>query len=550
MTALISFLPFFLRQRASMAIALGLSLVTVAAGIGLLGLSGWFLTAAALSTAGSAFNLFGPSAGVRALSFLRILARYGEKLTGHNATLKLLSDLRQWLFARLFPIVPLAGRFGRSDLVSRLIADVDALDTVFLLAIGPISTAILVGLAMTFGLSLILPGAALWFGSSFLVAVVIVPAALVIVSRKAGATVLTASAELRGVVMDGLDSHQDLVAFGALAGATGKSGLAANSLARARRALGTFGALAAGSTQLLAGVAIVGTLLSGLVALRSGQIDGPVLAGLLLAVVASFEASAMLVRSATRLAGAAAAAERLRAVSDTQPAIAETNVRLDVPPGGNIAFHSISFGYDPRRPILRDVSFDIATGSCVAIVGPSGSGKSTVAHLMLRLADPQLGFVAFNGIGLRGIASGDLHRRISLMAQDAPVFLDTIRNNLAIGNPEAGDSQIWQALGEVGLAAFVASLPDRLDTLVGEAGRTLSAGQARRLCLARSLLSPADVLVLDEPTTGLDADAEAAFLSDLPRISGARTVIVITHAPLPDGAFDRVLKLRGGRIVD
>lgn len=150
MKALLSFAPLYLRHLRAMTLALILSLVTLLAGVGLLGTSGWFITATALTTAGLAFNLFVPSALVRGFSFIRILARYGERLVGHNATLKLLSDLRGWLFGALFPRLPLPDRSMRNgDLVSRLTADVDALDTAFLVAIGPWSAALAIGVGMT-----------------------------------------------------------------------------------------------------------------------------------------------------------------------------------------------------------------------------------------------------------------------------------------------------------------------------------------------------------------------------------------------------------------
>lgn len=180
MKALLGFAPLLGRQKGRLARALLLSLLTLAAGVGLLGVSGWFLTAAALSTAGAAFNLFGPSATIRGLSFVRILARYGERLAGHDATLRLLSDLRRWLLGRLFAAVPLPGAgLTRADLVSRLVADVEALDTAFLTALGPMATALLVGTAMGLGLATLLPGAALAYGACYLLAAVIVPVGLI-----------------------------------------------------------------------------------------------------------------------------------------------------------------------------------------------------------------------------------------------------------------------------------------------------------------------------------------------------------------------------------
>jgi ATP-binding cassette subfamily C protein CydC len=136
---------------------------------------------------------------------------------------------------------------------------------------------------------------------------------------------------------------------------------------------------------------------------------------------------------------------------------------------------------------------------------------------------------------------------MALMTQDAPVFLDTVRANLLIGRCNATDDALWRVLEVVHLGEFVRSLPGGLDAVVGEAGRTLSAGQARRICLARTLLSDARIKVLDEPTSGLDRETESAFLADLPELTRGRTAIVITHAEVPPG-FDRVLTLRAGRI--
>lgn len=547
MKAILTFAPLFGRVRSALLLTLALSLVTILAGIGLLGLSGWFITAAALSSAGALFNLFAPSAGVRALSFVRIGSRYGERLSGHDATLRLLSDLRVWLFTRLFPLVPFGRRFGRGDLVGRLLADVEALDTMFLVALGPISTAVLAGAVVSAVLAVFLPAAALAYALLFFAAVLLVPIALILSSRRAAGEVVQAMAELRQSVLDGVDGHSDLVLFEARPAAQARTAAAADRLATGRRRLGLTGAVAAAAVQLLAAAALVSSLLFGLSALEAGSIDGPLMAGLLLAVLASFEASAMLVRSATRLAGAAAAAERLQQVATSPPVLAGDPVGPELPAGGAIRFERVRFGYDPARPVLEDLDLSIAQGTCIAIVGPSGAGKSTIAQLLLRLIAPQSGTVRINGCNLAGLGPDALLGRVALMTQDAPVFLDTVRANLLIGREDATDDELWQVLDAVALGAFIRALPGGLDALVGEAGRTLSVGQARRLCLARTLLSRADILVFDEPTSGLDADAEAAFLADLPGLTKGRTAVVITHANVP-AAFDDVLTLKAGRI--
>jgi ATP-binding cassette, subfamily C, bacterial CydC len=547
--ALLSFAPLLGQHKAGVFRALALSLLTLLAGIALLGVSGWFLTAAAITTLGVAFDLFAPSAGVRGLAFVRILSRYGEKLAGHDVMLRLLSDIRQWTFARLFAATPLPGiGLGRADLVNRLVADVDALDNAVLTALGPICSAIAVGVAMTIGLAAVLPAATLAYAFCFAIAVIGLPATLIALTRRPGAEVVGRTAELRRAVLDGLDGHRDLVAFGAVERAGTTADDAARRLAAARRRLGVLGGLAGGGTQLLAGLATVLVLAAGLAALREGHFDGPVLAALVLAVAASFEAVGPLVRSATRLGHAAAAAERLAALRDPALGPVEPATAIMPPPGGALELRAVCFGHNPTRPVLEQLSLQIEGGARIAIVGASGTGKSTVASLLVRLADPDAGCIRLEGVDLRDISLDLLRRRIALMTQDAPVFNDTVRNNLRIGRSDADDAALWSALDAAELGGIVRRLPRGLDTFVGEAGATLSSGQARRLTLARTLLARADVLVLDEPTSGLDRETEEAFFGNLGRVRDGRTVILITHAALPPGVVDHVYRLVAGRL--
>lgn len=548
MKSLLAFRGLFLSQAKGFALALILSLLALAVGVALLGTSGWFITAAALTTAGLAFNLFVPSALVRGFSFVRILARYGEKLSGHDATLRLLADLRGWLFARLFPRLPLADRSLRhGDLVSRLTADVDALDTAFLVAIGPIAAAVVIGGALTSVLAWLLPGAALVYGLCFGAAVLLVPPGMVLASRRAGEHVVARAADARAAVLDGIEGHADLTVFGVLGTAHAGFQATASQLAGAKGQLASLTAIGGFATQALAALALVGTLWSGLGALDAGQVEGPVLAGLLLAVMGSFEATSTIVRSVSKLTTAMAAADRLQAVADMPLAITDRANPDPLPIDKTIALSDVVFGYG-GAPVLRNLDLTVAAGEHIAIVGASGGGKSSLLSLLLRLADPQLGVVTLGGSPLPALAQADIHASIALLSQDSPLFNDTIRANLLIASPNAGDAMLWSVLAAAGIGDFVGALPKGLDTLLGESGRTVSAGQARRLCLARVLLSSASILLLDEPTTGLDRDAEVAFFETLRVAARGRTVIVVTHAAVPEGTMNRVLTLRNGRL--
>ena len=549
MKALLGFLPLFRRQGGALLLALALSLVTLISGVALLGTSGWFITATALTTLGLGFNLFVPSAMVRGLSFLRILARYGERLVGHNATLKLLSELRGWLFARLFPRLPLPDRSVRhGDLVSRLTADVDALDTAFLVAIGPLASALVIGTAITAILAWLLPAAALPYGMALGLATLAIPSAMIALGRRAGRASVEAQADLRMNVLDAANGHADLVLLGALGRASDTFTAATDHAAALRRRLGLITTLGNLSVQLLAAIALVGALWAGLIALDAARIDGPLMAALLFAVLGSFEVTGLIVRSTGKATQAMAAAERLAALADLPPPVVEPTEPLPLPRDGAIAVDTLRFAYPGLPAIFDDLSLTIQPGERVAITGASGSGKSTLLRLLLRLADPQAGAIRIGDAPLQRLATRDIHAHMALLSQDSPVFIDTIRNNLLIGRAEASDADLWTALEKAQLDAHIRALPKGLDTIVGEAGRTLSVGQARRLCLARALLSNAPVLLLDEPTDALDRETEEGFFKVLAHATADRTVILVTHAEIPEGTVDRVLTLEGGRL--
>ncbi len=253
------------------------------------------------------------------------------------------------------------------------------------------------------------------------------------------------------------------------------------------------------------------------------------------------------------LAGhAAAAAERVLAAAEATPPVPEPEHPAAAPPGSALRFEAVRFAWQPdRRPVFDGLTVDIPQGSRVALIGPSGAGKSSLAALALKVAAPQAGRVTLGGVDVATLAASEVRARIGWLSQATHLFDDSIRANLRLGCPDADDAALWAALDTARIGEFVRGLPDGLDAWLGEGGARVSGGQARRLALARTLLSSAPVLLLDEPCAGLDAETERDFFATLNEAAAGRTVDP-DRAPADRGGaagphLAPVARPRGGR---
>lgn len=529
-----------------------LVLVTMLAGVGLLGLSGSFLTAAALAgVAGmvAGFNFFSPSAGIRALTFARIVSRYGEKLIGHDATLRIARDLRVWFFRRALPLAP--GRLSATrtgDLLARLMSDIGEVDGLSVRALAPLAALLGIWLGGVAAAALIyLPAACL-----LLVLGVLIGGLVPWQVARGGAQREQLRAQqrtaLRTQAFEGLEGAADLAAVDAQGAWLQRSDAAAAAVTGGdriqRRRLITGNLLHA----LCGGLGLASMLWLALGAAERGLIAAELAAGLVFLTMALLEVWAGAGLALQALQSARVAARRLQAIVDQAPSVSDPAHAIDVPRTGTLQLQQVSFAWPGSvRPVLHALDLTLAPGERIAISGDSGSGKSTVLALLLRLWDPQAGQLRYAGIDLRHLAQAQWHQRIAWLPQNAPVFAGSVRDNLLIGDAAADDAALWQVLQQVRLGAW-ASANDGLDTWVGENGATLSAGQARRLALARALLRDAPILLLDEPTDGLDVDAAHALLVDLAAALGERSLVMITHDALPPGVVQRHYRMREGTL--
>ncbi|KAF1015739.1 MAG: Lipid A export ATP-binding/permease protein MsbA [Stenotrophomonas maltophilia] len=543
----------FARHRLQLLLTVLLLWTTMLAGTALLGLSGGFLTAAALAGAagmGSGFNFFSPSAGIRGLTMARIASRYFEKLVGHDATLRIARDLRVWFFRRALPLAPARlGGTRTGDLLARLLGDIGEVDGLLVRAIGPLLALAGLSAVAVLSAALILPMAGALLAVMTLLVGVAVPWLGVRGRDREEADRAAHRTALRTAAFEGLEGAGDLAALHAGQAWQLNVRVAAKQVvSRDRRRRWR---LLAGTTLqgVLAGLGLVAMIALALSAAEQQRIDAAMAAGLVFLTVAVIELWGGLGLAWQSLQSGRIAAARLQDIVEQSAAVDDPLQPVVVPAQGTLRWEHVRFQWPgAARPVLDGLDLQLAPGERIAIGGDSGSGKTTLSSLLLRLWDPQQGRLSYGGHDLRCFAVADWHAQLAWLPQNAPVFAGSVADNLRLGDPAADDARLWEVLHRVRLVDW-ARQNAGLQTWVGENGATMSAGQARRLALARALLRDAPVLVLDEPTEGLDVDTARALLLDLAGLLQGRSLLMITHDALPDGVVDVHYRLRDGRLL-
>jgi thiol reductant ABC exporter CydC subunit len=530
--------------------ALGASIATVAMGAALLGTSGYLISRAAerppILALGVAIVL------VRAFSVGRAIMRYLERLASHELALGALARLRAGFVARLIPLVP-AGlpRVRAADLMSRFTADVDQLQELFLRGLlPPIAAVVLICLAGA-AAALMLPAAGAVLVVVLIAFAILVPALTGAVARSAGKRQARARAELSSRVVDVLEGAPDIVAWGVrdahIAGVTDAN----DTLMALGRRDAYAGGIAAGLGGLGAQLAALAVLIVAVPAVRDGRLGGVLLAALVLMTLAVFEALLPLPVAAQNLTACGQAALRLEECVDRPVPIVDPASPAAVGPGRSLLLRDACVRFAPGEPLaLAGINLELRWGRAVAIVGPSGSGKTTLCEVLARLRNLDSGEALLDGIPLDELRQSDVRHAVTLVPQDAYLFPTTIAANLRIARPDATDAELVAALARAGLGAWIAQLPEGRETEVGQDGALLSGGQRQRLTLARGLLAPGGLLILDEPTSHLDAESEAAFLDDAHHagVTDRTGLCIVTHRLAGMERFDEIVVIDAGRV--
>ena len=515
------------------------SLAAVAAGVGLMVMAGALVAAAATTGALTAPAL------LRGFGVGRVVLRYLERVITHSATFRALADLRVWFFRGLASRAAGGLGFRRSgDMLSRLVNDIAALDGLYLRILVPLAAAVLLLPALLVLLGRRAPVLAAVVGMLFAISALVLPGIATRGTLALGGRLAAAGAGLRVAALDALTGLKEVRAFGAEGRMLAAVQACQAALFSAQHELNRRSARA-GAASFLCGQAAVLAVLS-----TTGADPAEAVIATFL-TVAAFEAVASLPRAGVLAGHAAAAAARVLETAEGTDRIPVPTHRAALPPGFGLRFEAVRFRWAADRPLVFDgLVLDVPQGARAAILGPSGSGKSTLAALALKVAMPEAGRVLLGGTDVANLAAADVRSRIAWLGQATHLFDDTIRANLLLARPGADDAALWAALDAAWIGELVRTLlPDGLDTWVGEGGARFSGGQGRRLALARALLSPAPILILDEPCAGLDAPTERAFLATLNEVAEGRTVILIAHRLTGVERLNRIWRLSGGRAV-
>lgn len=533
-------------HRSRLALAALLAAVMVLAGVGLLATSG-YLVARAAQHPETVLSLMLAATGVRFFGLTRAVVRYLERLVAHDVTLRLVASLRRRLFLRLLPRLPVAADGSRSaDLLGRVVDDADELQTVPLKLLAPVLAALLVAGVTVALVALLSPAAAITTAALLVLGGGLVPVVLASLGERLGARESALRARRRVLLVDSLQGAQELWVFGRVDAYRRRLAELDGRLERLAFARAALQGVRDGAGAAIALLGPWAVLLSVLPALRAGSLAPLALLPLALGVTGAFEALPPLSEAAERRGRVRAAAGRVREVVERAPTVPDDGA-APLPAGSRLELLGVRYGY-PRGTALDDVTLWLEPGRRVALVGPSGSGKSTLLRLAARLADPQQGCVRLGGRDVRELRLDDLRSRLAVVPQQVRLFPTTVRANLTLALPDAPDEALWQALHEAGVAPTIAGLPAGLDTVLGEFGARLSAGERQRLALARALLKPAPLLLLDEPTAHLDTWTERRLLRRLLAPSD-RAVLLATHRLVELDAVDEILVLDAGRVV-
>ena len=552
MRALWPYLALYKRHKWLLLLGIVLAIVTLLASIGLLTLSGWFLSASAVvGVAGIySFNYMLPAAGVRGAAIIRTAGRYFERLVSHDATFRVLQHLRVFTFSKLLPLSPAGlARFRQGELLNRVVADVDTLDHLYLRVISPLVGALVVILVVTVGLSVLDVTLALTLGGIMLLTLLVMPPLFYRAGKPAGESITRLRGQYRQHLTSWLQGQAELMLFNASDRYRQQMEKTEARWLDAQRRQAELTALSQALMLLIGGIAVIAMLWLASAGVGGDTQPGALIALFVFCALAAFEALAPVTGAFQHLGQVIASAKRITQITEQEPEVAFPQGEGQTLDRVSLRLHQVTFSYPQQpSPALEKVSLQIEAGEHIAILGRTGCGKSTLLQLLTRAWDPAEGEILLNNQLLGQFNEATLRRAMSVVPQRVHLFSATLRDNLLLASPGASDARHAQTLERVGLAKLLEE--SGLNSWRGEGGRQLSGGELRRLAIARALLHDAPVMLLDEPTEGLDATTESQILDLLAEVMREKTVLMVTHRLRGLARFNQIIVMDNGKIIE
>jgi ATP-binding cassette subfamily C protein CydC len=552
MRDLLPYLKLYKKHWIGLSLGMVLAFCTLFASIGLLTLSGWFISASAvagLTIARETFNYMLPGAGVRGAAMARTAGRWGERVVSHNATFKLLTDLRIFFFKKLAPLIPgKAVNIRDADMLNRLVADVDAMDHVYLRLISPMVVGAFGILCLTAVLCWFDAALGLTLGAVLMLLLLIWPTVFYRLGKKNGEALTLNKAELRIKTLDWLQGYSELTLFGAESRYRNAILSAQDELIKNQFVHAKISGLAQGLLILANGWLLILMLWLAADGVGGNQPD-PLIALMAFATMASFELLMPIAGAFQYLGQTLTSAKRLNEVILAKPDVIFPQEDTAHSDAYSIKLNQASFSYPGASQMaLREIDLDVPAGQKLAVVGQTGSGKSTLLQLITRYWDVQKGSIELAGENIQSWSEAQLRQSTSVVSQKVDILNGTLRDNLSMAKPDATDEELTAALVNVDLGHLTEETG--LDAWLGEGGRQLSGGEKRRVGIARALLHDAPILLLDEPTEGLDKKTEQQIMALFETQFIGKTVVFITHRLVSLESFDQVCLLEDGEVLE
>ncbi|RBW42791.1 cysteine/glutathione ABC transporter ATP-binding protein/permease CydC [Psychromonas sp. B3M02] len=575
MTVLLPFIRLFKTQWLMMSVGLLLSIIALLSGIGLLSLSGWFLSASAVAgltlLATQSFNYFTPAGGVRFLSILRTASRYGERLSTHQATFKLLTQLRVWAWRKLLPLSAsnMQGK-RQGEILNRLVSDIDTLDHLYLRLLTPLFSAFFVLLAMFFFVAWFDLTIAIVLTASLLVLWLVLPVLFYLLGRKPGVQQLHNKRHYRVQLLSFIQGFSEISLFSATERFRAQLAESEQKLLASQQMTANVMAFSQALLILCHGFIVLSILYIASSGVGEYQPPGAMLAMVGFMALASIELLLPISGAFQHLSSCIDAATRVNDLLEQTPDIVFNEENAQQITRGEIQLNDIQFAYQgdsvggDNSLILNKINLTINAGEKIALLGKTGCGKSTLLSLLTREWEANSGSITLDGTAIEQYSQAALTSGISVVSQRVYIFAGTLRDNLTLAQAntnqqtfknaaeqkaarDINDQVLSDVLKKVGLDALTQG-DAPFDTWLGEGGRQLSGGEQRRIGVARALLHDAPILLLDEPTEGLDKRTERDILKLLFEHAQHKTLLMISHRLTAMDRMDKIYLMEEGTL--